>query len=64
VNETRRLRHLEEENGPLKKIVAQQALGLDALKGFHVPQFHSFLSSRKAMFHKQTELKPKNHAIC
>jgi hypothetical protein len=24
VNETRRLRHLEEENGPLKKIVAQQ----------------------------------------
>jgi len=32
VNETRRLRQLEEENGRLKKIVAQQALDLDALK--------------------------------
>jgi putative transposase len=30
--ETRRLRQLEEENGRLKKIVAQQALDLDALK--------------------------------
>ena len=32
VNEARRLRHLEEENGRLKKIVAQQALDIDALK--------------------------------
>ena len=32
VNEARRLRQLEEENGRLKKIVAQQALDLDALK--------------------------------
>jgi putative transposase len=32
VNETRRLRQLEEENGRLKKIVAQRALDLDALK--------------------------------
>ena len=32
VSETRRLRQLEEENGRLKKIVAQQALDLDALK--------------------------------
>ena len=33
VNETRRLRQLEEENGRrLKKIVAQQALDIDALK--------------------------------
>ena len=32
VNETRRLRQVEEENGRLKKIVAQQALDLDALK--------------------------------
>ncbi len=32
VNETRWLRQLEEENGRLKKIVAQQALDLDALK--------------------------------
>src|SRR5947209_17967819 len=32
VNETRRLRQLEEENGRLKNIVAQQALDLDALK--------------------------------
>ncbi len=32
VNETPRLRQLEEENGRLKKIVAQQALDLDALK--------------------------------
>ena len=32
INETRRLRQLEEENGRLKKIVAQQALDLDALK--------------------------------
>jgi putative transposase len=31
VNETR-LRQVEEENGRLKKIVAQQALDLDALK--------------------------------
>jgi putative transposase len=31
VSETRRLRQLE-ENGRLKKIVAQQALDLDALK--------------------------------
>ena len=32
VNETRRLRQLEEENGRLKKIVAQQARDIDALK--------------------------------
>src|SRR2546428_5284668 len=32
VNETRPLRQLEEENGRLKNIVAQQALDLDALK--------------------------------
>ena len=32
VNEARRLRQLEDENGRLKKIVAQQALDLDALK--------------------------------
>ncbi len=32
VNEARRLRALEEENGRLKKIVAQQALDIDALK--------------------------------
>jgi putative transposase len=32
VSETRLLRQLEEENGRLKKIVAQQALDLDALK--------------------------------
>ena len=32
VNETRRLRHLEDENSRLKKIVAQQVLDLDALK--------------------------------
>src|SRR5712692_6171132 len=32
VNEARRLRQLEEENGRLKKIVAQQALDIDALK--------------------------------
>jgi putative transposase len=32
VSEARRLRQLEEENGRLKKIVAQQALDLDALK--------------------------------
>ncbi|MGA7275711.1 MAG: IS3 family transposase [Candidatus Udaeobacter sp.] len=32
VSETRRLRQVEEENGRLKKIVAQQALDLDALK--------------------------------
>ena len=32
VNETRRLRQVEEENGRLKKIVAQPALDLDALK--------------------------------
>jgi putative transposase len=32
VNETRRLRQVEEENGRLKKIVAQQALDIDALK--------------------------------
>jgi len=31
VSETRRLRQLEEENGRLKKIVAQQVLELDAL---------------------------------
>ena len=31
-NEARRLRALEEENGLLKKIVAQQALDIDALK--------------------------------
>jgi putative transposase len=31
-SETRRLRQLEEENGRLKKIVAQQALDLDAPK--------------------------------
>ena len=32
VNEARRLRQLEDENGRLKRIVAQQALDLDALK--------------------------------
>jgi putative transposase len=32
VNEARRLRALEDENARLKKIVAQQALDLDALK--------------------------------
>jgi putative transposase len=32
VNEARRLRAMEEENGRLKKIVAQQALDIDALK--------------------------------
>ena len=32
VNEARRLRALEEENGRLKRIVAQQVLDLDALK--------------------------------
>jgi putative transposase len=32
VSEARRLRQLEEENGRLKKIVAQQALDIDALK--------------------------------
>jgi hypothetical protein len=32
VNEARRLRQLEDENGRLKKIVAQEALDLDALK--------------------------------
>jgi putative transposase len=32
VNETRRLGQVEKENGRLKKIVAQQALDLDALK--------------------------------
>ena len=32
VNEARRLRQLEDENGRLKKIVAQQALDMDALK--------------------------------
>ena len=32
VNGERRLRQLEEENGRLKRIVAQQALELDALK--------------------------------
>jgi putative transposase len=32
VSETRRLHQLEEENGRLKKIVAQQALDLDAPK--------------------------------
>jgi putative transposase len=32
VNEARRLRQLEEEDGRLKKIVAQQALDIDALK--------------------------------
>ena len=32
ISEMRRLRLLEEENGRLKKIVAQQALDLDALK--------------------------------
>ena len=31
-NEARRLKALEEENGRLKKIVAQQALDIDALK--------------------------------
>jgi len=31
-NEARRLKTLEEENGRLKKIVAQQALDIDALK--------------------------------
>ena len=32
VNEARRLRQLEDENGRLKRIVAQQALDIDALK--------------------------------
>jgi putative transposase len=32
VNEARRLRQLEDENGRLKRIVAQQALDLDAMK--------------------------------
>ncbi len=32
VSEARRLRELETENGRLKKIVAQQALDMDALK--------------------------------
>jgi putative transposase len=32
VNEARRLRQLEEENGRLKRIVAQQALDIDAMK--------------------------------
>ena len=32
VNEARWLRQLEDENGRLKKIVAQQALDIDALK--------------------------------
>ena len=32
VNEARRLRQLEEENGRLKKTLAQQALEIDALK--------------------------------
>jgi len=32
VNEARRLRQVEEENGRLKRIVSQQALDLDALK--------------------------------
>ena len=32
MNEARRLRQLEDENGRLKKIVAQQALDIDALK--------------------------------
>lgn len=32
VNEARRLRRLEDENGRLKRIVAQQALDLDALR--------------------------------
>jgi putative transposase len=32
VSEARRLRAVEEENGRLKRIVAQQALDLDALK--------------------------------
>ena len=33
VSEARRLRQLEEENGRLKRIVAHQALDIDALKG-------------------------------
>jgi putative transposase len=32
VNEARRLRQLEDENGQLKKIVARQALDIDALQ--------------------------------
>ena len=32
MSEARRLRQVEEENGRLKRIVAQQALDLDALK--------------------------------
>jgi putative transposase len=32
MSEARRLRQLEDENGRLKKIVAQQALDIDALK--------------------------------
>jgi len=33
VNEARRLRKLEDENGPLKKIVAQQALDIECAEG-------------------------------
>jgi putative transposase len=32
ISEMRRMRLLEEENGRLKRIVAQQALDIDALK--------------------------------
>jgi putative transposase len=32
ISEVRRMRMLEEENGRLKRIVAQQALDIDALK--------------------------------
>jgi putative transposase len=43
VNETRRLRQLEEANGRLKKIVAQQALDLDALRMDNLTSAFGFL---------------------
>jgi len=33
ISEIRRMRHLEAENSQLKRIVAQQAMDIDALKG-------------------------------
>jgi putative transposase len=46
VSETRRLRQLEKENGRLKKMVAQQALDLDALKVV-LSRWHTEGKSRK-----------------
>ncbi len=40
VNEARRLRQLEDENGRLKKIVVQQALDLDAIWQTSIPPGH------------------------